>query len=144
MNFCFGRMAERIMLHEYAKSGSLDLCLSVVDEGVNIDTKSSLGDTALHWAARGGFQACIEGLVQKGANVNAQNNQGDTPLHLAAFKNHLEACRSLVKAGANRELLNKDGKRPLDLSRSVQIKAIVAPEEEDADGYEGSGSEEDF
>ena len=49
----------------------------------------------------------------------------------------------LVARGANREVLNKDGKRPLDLSRSVPIKVVVAPEEDDCDGYSGSGSESD-
>lgn len=79
-------MAERILLHEYAKSGDAELCVSVVDEGTPVDTSSALGDTALHWAARGGHTAALRALVGRGASVNRQNNQGDTALHLADRK----------------------------------------------------------
>ena len=65
-------------------------------------------------------------------------------MHLASFKNHLDACKALVAAGADRTVLNKAEQRPFDLARSTVVKAVVAPEETDADGYEGSGSEDDF
>jgi len=135
----------RVMLHEYAKSGSTDLVLAVLDEkSATVDERSSLGDTALIWAARGNHVGTIEALAARGAALDAVNNQGDTALHLAAFKNHLEACKCLVKLGASRAIVNKAGKRPLDLARSVPIKVAVAPEEDNADGYSGSGSDEDF
>lgn len=57
---------------------------------------------------------------------------------------HLDACKALVELGANVELANKAGKRPLDLARSAQVKAAVAPQQADCDGYSGSGSDEDF
>lgn len=47
-----------------------------------------------------------------------------------------------MKLGANREAVNSQGKRPLDLARGVQVKAVVAPESDDADGYSGSESED--
>ena len=135
----------RVMLHEYAKSGSTDLVLALLDEkSAAVDVRSSLGDTALIWAARSNHVGTIEALAARGAALDAANNQGDTALHLAAFKGHLEACKCLVKLGASRVALNKAGKRPLDLARSVPIKVAVAPEEEDAEGYSGSGSDEDF
>lgn len=31
-----------------------------------MNTKSSLGDTALHWAARGGHASTVDGLIKKG------------------------------------------------------------------------------
>jgi hypothetical protein len=43
-----------------------------------------------------------------------------------------------------RTIVNKAGNRPLDLARSVPIKVAVAPEEENAEGYSGSESDEDF
>merc|ERR1711991_1046589 len=107
---------------------------AVVDEGTDVDTRGSLGDTALHWAARGGYVAAIETLLQKGADIAAANNQGDTALHLAA-------CKKMVAMGANREALNKQNQRPLDMARSVPIKVVVAPEEDDCEGYSGSGSD---
>ncbi len=39
----------RILLHEYAKSGATDLVLAVLDEKADPNQKSSLGDTALIW-----------------------------------------------------------------------------------------------
>jgi ankyrin repeat protein len=135
----------RVMLHEYAKSGSADLVLALLDEkSATVDERSSLGDTALIWAARSNHVSTIEALASRGASLDAANNQGDTALHLAAFKGHLEACKCLVKLGASRTLVNKAGKRALDLARSVPVKVAVAPEEDNADGYSGSGSDEDF
>lgn len=66
------------------------------------------------------------------------------PLHHSSFKNHLDASKALVAHGANRDAVNVQGKRPLDLARSVQVKAVVAPATDDAEGYSGSGSDEDF
>jgi hypothetical protein len=51
--------------------------------------------------------------------------------------------QALVAHGADRELRNKDNKRPLDLARSVPVKVVVAPEEDDCEGYSASGSESD-
>ncbi len=135
----------RIMLHEYAKSGAADLVLSLLDEkGSDVDVRSTLGDTALHWAARSNHVSTIEALASRGASLDATNNQGDTALHLAAFKGHLEACKCLVKLGASRVIANKAGKRALDMARSVPVKVAVAPEEDNAEGYSGSESDEDF
>jgi hypothetical protein len=50
----------------------------------------------------------------------------------------------MKQAGADREALNNAQKRALDLARSVQVKGVVAPEDKDAEGYSGSGSDEDF
>jgi ankyrin repeat protein len=92
----------RILLHEYAKSGATDLVLALLDEKTDPNEKSSLGDTALIWAARSDHVATIEALAARGANLDLQNNQGDTALHLAAFKGHLNAVKTLVKLGASR------------------------------------------
>ena len=122
-------------------STGIAVCSPSPSQGTDVDTRGSLGDTALHWAARGGHVAAIETLLQKGADIAAANNQGDTALHLAAFKNHVDACKKLVAMGANREALNKQNQRPLDMARSVPIKVVVAPEEDDCEGYSGSGSD---
>ena len=83
----------RILIHEYAKSGQADLIAAVVEEGTAVDLKNSMGDTALHWASRSGHVAAIETLLKHKADIGAQNNQGDSALHLASFKNHKEACK---------------------------------------------------
>ena len=152
----------RIHLHEMAKSGQVDIVNALLDEGAKVDEESTFGETALFWAARGGHVSTIELLAKRGAKIDHQSHNGDTALHLAAFKGHLDACKVLVKLGAARTIVNKDGKRALDVSRSVPIKVfflpsptfafvfkvvwqvVVAPEEDNADGYSGSESDEDF
>ncbi len=57
----------RIMLHEHAKSGAKELVLAVLDEkSASVDERSSLGDTALIWAARGNHVSTIEALAARG------------------------------------------------------------------------------
>jgi hypothetical protein len=43
------------------------------------------GLTALHYAASGGHDECVEALLAAGADVSAQDSSGRTPLHLAAL-----------------------------------------------------------
>ena len=53
------------------------LCLEV---GIDVNAADEAGNTALHVAARKGFDPMIEFLVAEGAAVNARDQQGDTPL----------------------------------------------------------------
>ena len=55
-----------------------------LESGAHVDTRDSLGCTALHWAASGGHFDCVKCLMDAGADVNVAGVSGDTPLHKAA------------------------------------------------------------
>ncbi len=53
------------------------------EQGIDVDMANAAGDTALHAAARGGYDRVVEYLVARGAQVDVTNRAGRTPLALA-------------------------------------------------------------
>lgn len=56
----------------------------MLDNGANIDAKTSDGWTALHSATYWGQTEIVSYLIRRGACVNARTNGQQTPLHIAA------------------------------------------------------------
>ena len=88
-------------------------------EHIDINAKSSGGDTALHYAAEQLEEECVSLLLAKGGNVNAQNEQKETALH-KLFKRlptdlnpQLNLVRTLLAAGANPDIQDHEGKTVL-------------------------------
>ena len=73
-----------IFRHVYAFVGHAQLISTLLRYGVPIDSKNSLGETALHLAAYSGKLLITEQLIDKGANIDAVNNDNETPLFYAA------------------------------------------------------------
>ncbi len=60
-----------------------------VEAGADVNARNQAGDTALHGAAAGRFDAVIEFLAKHGADMNVPNEQGLTPLEIAAGRQPL-------------------------------------------------------
>jgi ankyrin repeat protein len=71
------------------------------------DVKDEGGQTALHWAVRGGSVLVIKLLLENGANIEAKDKDSMTALHLAALKGEEAVVRLLVDLGADIEAENK-------------------------------------
>lgn len=54
-----------------------------VELGVDVNAANDAGDTALHDAARQGFNSVIQFLADKGADLNVKNKREQTPLAIA-------------------------------------------------------------
>eukprot|EP01059_Diplonema_ambulator_P022982 TRINITY_DN38352_c0_g1_i1.p1 TRINITY_DN38352_c0_g1~~TRINITY_DN38352_c0_g1_i1.p1 ORF type:complete len:165 (+),score=31.09 TRINITY_DN38352_c0_g1_i1:51-545(+) len=54
------------------------------------------GDTALHWAARGGYTAPIKNLLRAGASAQTVNHHGQTPPQIAEQLNNTHAAAALT------------------------------------------------
>eukprot|EP00466_Bigelowiella_natans_P006687 jgi/Bigna1/129813/aug1.10_g4521 len=70
----------------------------------------TLGDTALHLAARKGNQFITKQLLEMGADPKAQNDAGDTPLHDAVRMTKNEITKDLLLQGADPNLKNNCGR----------------------------------
>ena len=57
-----------------------ELCLAL---GIDPNSATNRGETALHSTISGGFNKVIEVLVAGGADVNAKNGSGRTPLDIS-------------------------------------------------------------
>ncbi|XP_076083807.1 ankyrin repeat domain-containing protein 22-like [Mytilus galloprovincialis] len=68
-----------------AMRGHLEICRLLIDTGCKIDTTSSDGYTALHYAAREGYLQITRCLVEQGgASPLIKSHQGKIPYDLAA------------------------------------------------------------
>jgi ankyrin repeat protein len=54
--------------------------------GLDVNTATDKGETALHGAAQRGADSIVKFLLDRGANLNARNKKGFTPLDLAMGK----------------------------------------------------------
>ncbi|XP_045606736.1 transient receptor potential cation channel subfamily A member 1 homolog isoform X2 [Procambarus clarkii] len=77
-----------------AKGGHHKCCAKLGNTSINAVDKE--GNTALHYAAIGGFENTIELLLTMGAEPNTQNKKRKAPVHEAAGKKK-SSCLKLLK-----------------------------------------------
>ena len=92
---------------------------------VEAGAKTMGGQTALHWAARGGHAAAVEALLRAGAQVGARDGADATPLHSAAQGGHAAAVEALLRAGAQVGATDRNGKTALDLKGHEQVAELL-------------------
>ena len=61
----------------------LEALAIAAEQGIDVDMANAAGNTALHAAARGGYDRVVEYLAARGARVDVTNRDGRTPLALA-------------------------------------------------------------
>lgn len=83
-------------LHLAAYIGSIELIELYLNQGVEVNSQNSKGDTALLWAARWNNTGVMETLLKAGANPNIGNDKGSTALHWAVRYQHVDAVRILT------------------------------------------------
>jgi ankyrin repeat protein len=90
---------------------------TILDRGADINTSGKNG-TALHIAARKGFDDLATVLISRGADLESRTSglglgpHGHTALLIAARRGYLGILKSLVKAGADTKAQTGDGKAP--------------------------------
>ena len=62
-------------------------------KGIEIDAKDSLGNTALHLAAKEDSPNIVTTLIKSGAKVNEENKKGETALDLVPRRDGRENSR---------------------------------------------------
>jgi ankyrin repeat protein len=89
--------ASQLSLHDAASAGLLDRVVRLLADGVPIDARDDLGNTALHRAAMSGHRDIVGLLLHRRIPVDAPNSRGNTALTLAAT---VEVAQLLRDAGA--------------------------------------------
>ncbi|KAH8519975.1 hypothetical protein H0E87_001427 [Populus deltoides] len=77
-------------LLEAARYDDIEDIARLASSGVSLDSKDSLGRTALHMAAANGHLDIVEYLVSQGVDLNAANKEKNTALHWACLNGHIE------------------------------------------------------
>ncbi|MEM0947907.1 MAG: ankyrin repeat domain-containing protein [Pseudomonadota bacterium] len=83
---------------------------------VTINSRSSDGDTALHFVVREGDAHAVKMLIEAGADVNAIGDMSETPLHVALRKEDLALATALVEAGASGNIVSEFNQTPMDIA----------------------------
>lgn len=78
--------------------GSYAVAKALLVAGADVDHRSSSGNTALAFAAAGGFFSIVDVLVSNGADVTLRDGRGNTALHLARNRDAIEL---LVESGVS-------------------------------------------
>ena len=99
-----------------AKRGDGHAVHKLIESGVDLDTRDSMGYTALHWAGIRGHWLVFGELVEAGAPVNAVGDDGGTPLHWTCHHNRPEEVKLLLDAGADIGVQNRWGRTPLHVA----------------------------
>ena len=104
-------------LMEAAGMGDLAVARRLVQAGAQLEKRSPIGNTALHWAAIGGRPGVCKFLVAAGADLEALNHSRRTPLHCAADSLRMNTITVLHEAGADWDKKDVHDRTPLDVIR---------------------------
>jgi ankyrin repeat protein len=118
-----------------AHRGDIDAIRSLLAGGANPNAYDATGQTALHWAARGGHplgphecrgesagrDAVIAALVAGGADLNLADRRapipgassGWTPLHVALHHQQFTSAATMLALGADTDIRSDQGKTAL-------------------------------
>ena len=88
-------------LHVVAYWGLDKFLITLLQEGIDINSQDSYGATALHLAAQRNHTAVVRLLVEKGAKVDMTNNRRETALFRAVRNGHKMIVELLLVKGAN-------------------------------------------
>lgn len=88
-------------LLEAARSGELERITQIIDSGVDINSKTEYGSTALFFACDRGHVEVVKYLLKNGAEVDAKDTfYNATPMTWAQANGHDDITLLLLKAGA--------------------------------------------
>ncbi|KAK8398591.1 hypothetical protein O3P69_004023 [Scylla paramamosain] len=94
-----------------AKGGHHKCCVKLVNSNINAQDRE--GNTALFYAAAGGFENTVAELLKCGADPNIANKKGNSPILEAAGKRRVNCLQRLIEKNASVAIINKQGKTVL-------------------------------
>src|ERR1044071_7845592 len=84
-----------------ARKGDVAAVKAFLDKGVDVNTKTRYGATALSYACDKGHTEVVRLLLERGADPNVKDSfYGATPMSWAAPKGHVEIVKLLIEKGA--------------------------------------------
>lgn len=102
-------------IHYAAQRGNVKRVRTLLNQGVNVNTRNQYGYTPLHNAADRGRMNVVRELLRRGANFNARTKGGLTPLKIAVDHRKPTIVRMLVNHGAKISIRNRYGRTPLNM-----------------------------
>ena len=88
------------MLFDAIAEGNQETVRSLIQDGVDINTRDLVGWTPLMVAAAQGSISTVQILIEAGADINAKTREGQTALNIAAQSANTFTLALLRDAGA--------------------------------------------
>ncbi|KAJ2745719.1 hypothetical protein GGI20_001942 [Coemansia sp. BCRC 34301] len=117
--------AGQTKLHRACNAGDLELTVSLINQGADVNLKDNAGWTPLHEAALEGHNAVVVALLRRGADFSARGFGGDTPLHDACANGHVDVARSLLVVGADPQARNLKHITPEDMAKEEEQDEVL-------------------
>jgi hypothetical protein len=115
-----------------ARKGDVAAVKAQLDKGVDVNTKTQYGATALSYACDRGYVEVVKLLIERGADVNVKDTfYGEVPLGWAVSKGHAEIVRLLLAKGAQgkeRALTQASGSGDVEVVKVVLEIGGLKPE----------------
>ena len=103
-----------------------DSLVLLIEQGADVNYKSEMKFSALHWVAGFGHAEMATILLDQGADINAGDENGSTAMHWAALFGRPLVAALLIERGADLARPNNDGATPFSMS-APEARAVVAP-----------------
>jgi len=84
-----------------ALEGDSGAIQTLLEQGVDVNTRDQWGQTALHIAADRGNKEVVELLLEHGADVNSEDARNRTALYYSVEKGHKEVVELLLEHGTD-------------------------------------------
>ncbi|NOZ22718.1 MAG: hypothetical protein GXP25_16695 [Planctomycetes bacterium] len=102
-----------VRLMRAARDGDADAAQRLILWGADVNSKTPIPQTPLHWAAMNGHRKIVDILIDHGADINATDENGKTPLFQAVSFGHWDIAQLLIYRNANANIPDRDGFTPL-------------------------------
>ncbi|KAK4207684.1 ankyrin repeat-containing domain protein [Rhypophila decipiens] len=113
------------------QQGSEDVVHVLLESGkIDVNSRNSLGKTALHFAARVDWDHIVGIFLNLGADTEIRDSDGRTPLFKAVEGKSLKTAGMLLEGGAKVLVTDTEGKSPLDVcledkAPNMEIKDLL-------------------
>jgi len=97
-----------------ASEGHLEVVQLLIDNGADVNARTTGGGTPLHYATS--HLEVVRRLLDNGADVNVKGHKGATALHFAAAKGNVAVARLLIERGADVNARDLSGQTPFQLA----------------------------
>jgi ankyrin repeat protein len=120
----FGASADSRLV-EAAKRADQTAVQSFLKSGVDVNSPTADGTTALHWAVQDNDGKLTDLLISSGADVKAANRYGVTPILLACTNGSASIVQKLLEAGADANAMLPEGDTALMIAaRAGNLEAV--------------------